>query len=226
MLAQAGVAIGMATTLRAQWPEGGKLLETVVLGAVVIFELIGPVAARLGLVRAGEVPVLTLLAKQAPSGPFEGFHHVIEHFSATLGLPRGHRFESPGDIHVQHIMRKNVDKIRDNTSFDELLRQIAHSRYDRFPVVDAQDHFKGIIDYADIRDILFDPATFQVLIAVDLVRADYLSVQPNQTIKEVLLIFRQHKDISYLPVVDADDEKKLIGILSQNDVLATFRTLT
>jgi len=32
-------------------------------------------------------------------------------------------------------------------------------------------------------------------------------------------------NISYFPVVDAEDAQKLIGILSQNDVLAAFRRL-
>ena len=59
MLAQAGVAIGLSSTLAEVWPGPGQILQTVVLGAVVIFELGGPVAVRLGLVQAGEVPVLT-----------------------------------------------------------------------------------------------------------------------------------------------------------------------
>ncbi len=66
LLAQAGMAIGLAATLSKLWPEGGQLVETIILGSVVIFELIGPIAVRFGLVKAGEVPLLSLLRKRAP----------------------------------------------------------------------------------------------------------------------------------------------------------------
>ncbi|NIP49236.1 MAG: cation:proton antiporter, partial [Gammaproteobacteria bacterium] len=41
LMAQAGVAIGLASQLALHWPAGGKLLETIVLGSVVVFELVG-----------------------------------------------------------------------------------------------------------------------------------------------------------------------------------------
>ena len=53
-------------------------------------------------------------------------------------------------------MRKSVDTIRTDTNFNEV-HLTAHSRYDRFPVVDREDRFEGVIAYEDIRDMLFDP---------------------------------------------------------------------
>jgi CBS domain-containing protein len=40
-----------------------------------------------------------------------------------------------------------------------------------------------------------------------------------------LKILQLHRNVSYFPVVDADDPQKLVGILNQNDVLAAFRRL-
>ncbi|MEW6756470.1 MAG: cation:proton antiporter [Candidatus Latescibacterota bacterium] len=225
MLAQAGVAIGISGALRQAWPEGGEVLQTVVLGAVVVFELLGPVAVRAGLVQAGEVPVLALLARHAPTGAFEGLHHVVAHFRASLGLPRGHRLEDAGDILVEHVMRKNVETIPHDASFHDLLHRIAHSRYDRFPVRDAQGRFAGVIAYADIRDVIVDPQVSHLLIALDLVQPEPLSVRPQQTLREVLELFREHPDTSYLPVLATDQPDRLVGILCQNDVLAAFRRL-
>ena len=53
-------------------------------------------------------------------------------------------------------MRHNVETIHHGTAFQELLRIIAHSRYDRFPVVDDNQDFVGIINYTEIRNLLFD----------------------------------------------------------------------
>jgi Kef-type K+ transport system membrane component KefB len=225
MLAQAGVAIGLAASLRNTWPGGGALIETIVLGSVVIFELLGPVAVRFGLIQAGEVPILAALAKKAPLGSFEGLHHVVDQFRSSLGLPRGHDVESAADILVKHVMRKNADTIRDDTHFQELLHLIAHSRYDRFPIIDSEGRFKGIIDYSDIRDVVFDPTLADLVVAEDLVKPEHLFVRPNQTLGEVLHLFKEHKDISYVPVLDEEEPDRLLGILSQNDVLSAFRSL-
>jgi Kef-type K+ transport system membrane component KefB len=223
LLAQAGVAIGLAGSLARQWPEGGHMVETVVLGAVVVFELVGPLGVRFGLVRAGEVPILSLLRKRAPQGALAGLHTVVHHFRSSLGLPAGHRMKDPGDILVRHVMRQNVETIRNDTPFNELLRWIAHSRYDRFPVIDAEGRFVGMINYTEIRSLLFEPAMARLVIASDLVSPLRHALFPDQPLREALKTMQLHRDISFFPVVDSHDPEHLLGILSQNDVLATFR---
>ena len=104
--------------------------------------------------------MLTLL----PSGDFESLHHIVIHFRQSLGVPQGHDLNHAGDILVEHDMRKNVDTIRTDTNFNELLHLVAHSRYDRFPSVDREDCFEGIIAYEDIHDMLFDPYTSDLVI--------------------------------------------------------------
>jgi len=225
LLAQAGVAIGLAMNLVEDWPEMGALLQTVVLGAVVVFEIFGPLAVRHGLVHSGEVPLLSLLQKQAPQGTLEGLHSVVHHFRASLGIPDGHKLSDPGDILVRHIMRQNVETLRNDTGYHELLRLIAHSRYDRFPVVDQEDRFVGMINYTEIRHLLFEPDLASLVVASDLVTSAHHPVYPQQSLREVLDLFHQQRDTSFFPVVDPDEPTRLLGILSQNDVLAAFRRL-
>lgn len=223
LLAQGGVAIGLAGTIAQQWPAGGRLLETVVLGSVVLFELVGPLAIRIGLVRAGEVPILSLLEKRAPQGSMEGLHNVVQHFRSSLGIPAGHQLRDPGDILVKHIMRRNVETIVNHTPFNELLHLIAHSRYDRFPVVDADSHFVGMINYTEIRNLVFEPAMTKLVVASDLASEKHIAMQPDQTLREALDILHQYSNISYFPVIDPEQPQLLLGILSQNDLLAAFR---
>ncbi|TYO97690.1 Kef-type K+ transport system membrane component KefB [Geothermobacter ehrlichii] len=225
LLAQAGVAIGLANGLAESWPQGGQLVQTVVLGAVVIFEIFGPLAVRHGLVHSGEVPLLSLLQKQAPQGTLEGLHSVVHHFRASLGLPAGHQVSDPGDILVRHIMRQNVETIHNDTGYHELLRLVAHSSYDRFPVVDGENRFIGMIAYTEIRNLLFEPDLARLVVASDLITGVRLTVAPDQSLREVLDLFHRHRDVSYFPVVDPDEPDRLLGILSQNDVLAAFRRL-
>ncbi len=225
LLAQAGMAIGLAATLAKQWPEGGRLVETIILGSVVVFELFGPLAVRCGLVKAGEVPLLSLLRKRGPQSGMEGLHSIANHFRSNLGLPAGHKLENPGDILVRHVMRLNVETIHHGTPFQELLNVIAHSRYDRFPVVDDDQNFVGIINYTEIRNLLFDPSLSNLLVARDLISSVHHSIPPDTPLREALKTLQKKRNISYFPVIDPDEPKKLLGILSQNDVLAAFRRL-
>ncbi|XPS89017.1 putative monovalent cation transporter with CBS domain [Desulfosarcina variabilis str. Montpellier] len=41
MLAQAGLAIGLANTLAMEWPGPGDALQTIILASVVVFEVVG-----------------------------------------------------------------------------------------------------------------------------------------------------------------------------------------
>jgi CBS domain-containing protein/Kef-type K+ transport system membrane component KefB len=225
LFAQGGVAIGLAEGLAKSWPEGGPLVETVVLGSVVVFELVGPLAVRHGLVKAGEVPLLSLLQKRVPQGAMEGLHSVVSHFRTSLGLPAGHQLKDPGDILVQHVMRQNVETIRNDTPYHELLKIIAHSRYDRFPVVDARGSFVGMINYTEIRNLLFEPTLVLLVVAGDLISTDHYSLYPDEPLREALNLMERKHNISFFPVVDRTHPDRLLGMLSQNDVMAAFRRL-
>jgi Kef-type K+ transport system membrane component KefB len=54
MLAQAGLAVGLVLVTRERFPDIATTVTTVVLGAVVVFEVAGPLSARFALDRSGE----------------------------------------------------------------------------------------------------------------------------------------------------------------------------
>ena len=55
LIPQAGVAIGLAATAMTIVPEYGPQIQTVVLCATIIYELIGPVITKLVLIKTGEI---------------------------------------------------------------------------------------------------------------------------------------------------------------------------
>ncbi len=54
MLAQAGLAVGLSLTVSYRLPEIAPTVVTIVLSAVLVFEIIGPLAVRFALLRTGE----------------------------------------------------------------------------------------------------------------------------------------------------------------------------
>ena len=55
LIAQAGVAIGLVTVVVDAYPEQGSAMRTLFLSVIAINQVVGPVLARLALVRSGEV---------------------------------------------------------------------------------------------------------------------------------------------------------------------------
>lgn len=221
MLAQAGLAIGLAGTLARSWPGPGQSIQTVVLAAVVVFEVAGPFLTRWSLVNAGEVTVFNLMALRSPVGFTEGLgqavHQVKDAFGVALSGAANHR----AGIRVSHIMRRNVEVIFNDTPFDEVLKALGNSRYDQLPVVNRQNELLGVIKYADIAGTLFEPGLRHIVVAGDITTRVPLKLTPDDTIETAMEALKKHPSNTWLVVVDKDDPKKLLGMVRHNDVLST-----
>ena len=225
MLAQAGVAVGFAAQLSQTWGETGRHVEALVLASVLVFEVVGPILTRTSLVHGGEVTLVTLLSRRAPVGVFEGMHEVLEHFRGAVGIPSWHKLEDPRHVFVQHVMRRNVETVRDNLPFSGLLQLLGHTRYDRIPVLDKNGKLVGQVSYADISNMLFDEALASLVVARDLITPDPLYLRSTDTLETALALFSENPDVTYVPVVDPEDAKRLLGVVRQNDVIAACRKL-
>lgn len=54
LLTQAGLAVGLVMTIGRQMPEHYPAISTIVLSAVVLYEMIGPISAKFAIVQSGE----------------------------------------------------------------------------------------------------------------------------------------------------------------------------
>ena len=167
--------------------------------------------------------MLNLLAQRSPVGYREGLHHVINRFGSALGIASSKTLSSPSDILVDHIMRRNVEVLAGNTPFDEVLRALGHSRYDRLPVVNADKELTGVIQYSDIAEVLFDPGLRNLLVAGDIATQEHLLLTPRDNLETAMKALQEHPDHSYLLVVDNANPKLLVGVVRHNDLLAVQR---
>src|SRR5690606_19060804 len=55
LIPQAGVAIGLATLSLTVVPEFGQTIKVIILAGTVIYELVGPVATKIALTKAGDI---------------------------------------------------------------------------------------------------------------------------------------------------------------------------
>ena len=57
LLTQAGLAVGLVITIGKQFPQYYSVISTIVLSAVVLYEMVGPIATKFAIVQSGEAHV-------------------------------------------------------------------------------------------------------------------------------------------------------------------------
>jgi CBS domain-containing protein len=224
LLCQAAVVIGLADFLHTHWdhPLAGRF-KTVVLGAVVLFELTGPLLVKWTVRRSGEVKAVTLLRRPKASA-VEGesiTRLTIGALLRTIGFTGRGKAEAAGALQVRHIMRTNVKFIRADATLDEVLHFVEQSRYNHFPVVDEDGALVGVIHFSDIREMIYDPVMRDLVTAVDLADAATPVVPTDMPLPELMDVFRA-ANIGSLPVVDKGGGRRTVGIVEQRDLLRTL----
>ncbi len=239
MLCQAGVAIGLADFLTGAWgsrtPEGyvadpfAQIFKTIILGSVVIFELVGPMALKSVIVKSGEVKAISLLRRRR-AVVAEGdsiLKLTAEAMLRTIGLERSGAAASKPDATLQtrHIMRSNIKLLRASANLDEVLHFVETSRFNHFPVVDEAGQYVGMVHFADLREIIYDPNVRELVTAADLSDAASPTVRADLPLQELLEVF--HKtDFGSLAVVEAADTGRVVGLVEQRDLLRALHAET
>lgn len=135
-------------------------------------------------------------------------------------------------IKISQIMTDNVIVARTNHSFSQVCRLFLEMGMHHLPVVDANDSIIGIISSYDVLKAYrysvpdfpdCDDATLDRHLSVtQLMTANPATLTPSDTIGNAAELFVQ-LNIQALPIVDADN--KVIGIISNRDIIRQFATL-
>ncbi|KKL46905.1 hypothetical protein LCGC14_2340880 [marine sediment metagenome] len=222
LLCQAGVAFGLVTALESMWPNGEAPqwvsdLYSVVLGAIAVFELAGPLLLKRTIVAAGEVKAFRLI--HLPSDKPGAWQSLREGTVSLLRrlrimrLPPAHQ----GPLRARHVMHTNVKCLPPGANMDEVLHFVERSSLDHFPVVDDMGKFIGTINLADVRDMIYQPALRDLVAAQDLLEDDRVTASADETLHELFEKFREH-NARDLIILD-EDSSRMLGIVEQRDVL-------
>ena len=222
LLAQAGVALGLALLIEDRDQKLGEVVATTIFSTVIVFEILGPLAVRWSIVKSGEVKVIKLIHRDEGTPFRDTFREIILRLRYSLGIPVWKSKQFTGEVLVEHVMRTHVEVIHEETHLDQILKVIEHSRYNLFPVVNEIGEFTGMISFQDIRDVLYDGIMKDLVIAKDVANPAGPFIHSKATINEALDLFEVEK-IDLLPVIDDRETKHLLGILTQQDVLAVFK---
>jgi chloride channel protein, CIC family len=122
---------------------------------------------------------------------------------------------------VKDVMNTNIETIPKNLSLAKMAAKISRSKYNSFPVIDAQNKLCGMLSFKDYKDALFDESLKDLVLATDIATAEVLTITDDSDLYTALQTISR-KDFSTLPVVSPDDPKRLVGVVTRRDIIGAY----
>ncbi len=143
-------------------------------------------------------------------------------------LRRGIDIEAGRDVNVlksmlvTDFMTWHPETVRESTSLRDLIQILPFSQHTSFPVVDSEGNLVGMLSLRDFRQAIFEESLLDVVIARDIATVPAISVTTEDNLANALTLIDENA-IERLPVVrDGDNPKKVVGILSQRDIMSAY----
>lgn len=214
LFAQAGAALALCAIALKHDPVIGRQLQTIILGSVAFFEILGPLCIRFGVLRAGEIPISRAFYHLGHT-PLEQAKELWSRVSNTFGGGILQR-RSMDQLLVEDIMRRG-QPISEAASFEDVVDYIEHSHDDIFPVVNESGVPVGVIRYAAINDVLYDPGAVNLVIASDIMEPIERCVTKSDQARKAIHYLQQCNDDCLLVTNDAAPYE-FLGVVRRSDV--------
>jgi len=121
-------------------------------------------------------------------------------------------------LRVADLMRRNPPVVGENARFVDIAQNFITHRFNYLYVVSDEGKLLGAISLHDIKNYLNEPDLAQIIIARDLVREGFPTINRTETLAEALQRFAHH-DGERLPVTDSTENSHLEGSISKTDLL-------
>jgi CIC family chloride channel protein len=139
-----------------------------------------------------------------------------------ISVPVDYAADFLDQISVRDVASAPVVSLQADQTLGEVRSSIAQggpaSAHHGFPVVDKEFELLGLVRQRDLLD-LKEPATKRV---GDLVRGPFVVAFENNTLRQAIDLMAR-EDLGRLPVVERENPRKLVAILSDSDVRSAIR---
>lgn len=122
-------------------------------------------------------------------------------------------------LDVAELIETNFSIVRPDDTLDALIKVIAESKRNIFPVVDDGKKLIGVVHLDKIRSVIFNPAQNRTTTVRELMSPPPVVVEANENLHQVLVKFEDTKAWN-LPVVD---HGQYAGFLSKSSILTRYR---
>jgi CIC family chloride channel protein len=123
-------------------------------------------------------------------------------------------------MNVENVIEKDFDLVAPNMSLGNLVKIIATSKRNIFPVVDDNGLFQGIVLLDDIRNIMFRTELYNRFKVTKLMISPPAKINIDDSMENVMRTF-DDTNAWNLPVID--DEGHYMGFVSKSKIFNSYR---
>lgn len=127
------------------------------------------------------------------------------------------------EIYVRDVFQPNDDyqTIPGSMTLREFIPIMTETTQQVFPVMDRNGELIGLFSINDVRDVLVERDLDNLVIIKEVADENAPTVKPNDNLASALTRFTE-SELDTLPVVDKDNPKRLLGMLTRNEVTRSY----
>jgi CIC family chloride channel protein len=199
---------------------GMSALAAATLGApistiLIVFELTGDYQITVAVMLA--TSIATVIVQGVSGRSF--FHRQLE--NRGLNLRGGRARHILQGLTVRDVLATDFERISERTSIAEIKSLFARLSRGTFVVVDGGDKLVGTLSFTDLKHIGFDDSLDRLINARDVAHTQAPAPLVSDTLETVLAVM----DVSgeeHLAVIEAADDRRVLGIIHHGDVLRAY----
>jgi CIC family chloride channel protein len=121
---------------------------------------------------------------------------------------------------MENVLETDLTQLHPDMTLGELVKVIAQSRRNIFPVVDQQGKLLGILQLDEVRNIMFQPRLYDRFTVKQLMNSPQAILTNTMPMGKVMEVF-EDTGAWNLPVVD--ENKKYLGFVSKSKIFNSYR---
>lgn len=140
-------------------------------------------------------------------------------------VKRGIRFRGGRDVDimaatpVRDAMTHRLLWVPEEMTVEGFLQRSAEEQHEWFPVLNGSGELTGVVTAQDVQKALGNGDLHAKV--GDLATRELVTVTPDHTLQDVLVRFHV-RDLGHLPIVDPNNPKKLLGIVSRAHIIRAY----
>ena len=123
-------------------------------------------------------------------------------------------------LKMDNVLETDLRTVSPEMTLGQLVKVIADSKRNIFPVVDAKGELQGILLLDEVRNIMFQPRLYNRFTVAQLMNYPQVVIRHDMPMEKVMEIF-EDTGAWNLPVVD--ENKKYLGFVSKSKIFNSYR---
>ena len=116
------------------------------------------------------------------------------------------------------LMSQQVIVAKENTNAEQISARLIAGEFNGVPVVDDNGAVVGIVTAIDILKAIQGGKKLNAMLARDIMTPNPSTIKRDTSLEEIIRILVE-KEIVLVPVVEDDNNNKLIGVVARLDIL-------